>query len=325
MMSRRRFVALLPLLLATTAGCRRPRDPLRIGFCLWPGYEYLHLAARLGYLSEAGLPPQLIEFATVGDVRLAYERGDVQGVTCTLAEVVLAAPRAAHPLQVVAVTDYSSGADVLLARAAITDLASLRGRRIGVEPGTLGIQLLNRALNEAGLALDDIELVTGDLTALDRACRDGRLDALVTYQPFAARLTSEGLAHVVYDSSRTPGEILDVLAFGADTVRNRPADVASVVKAFFKAQNHAVRSPETALPTMAARARITPEALRHSLDNELKIMRAGDQRRLLSERAIEPKLDEVSRLFSHLGLIERPIAASTHYTDRFVSAAEASS
>lgn len=324
MILRRRFIALLTLLLlGAVGGCHRQEEPLRIGYNPWPGYEYLHLAVRLGYLAEAGVPVKLIEFATVGDVRLAYERGDVQGVACTLAEVVLAAPRAPHPLQVVAVTDYSSGGDVLLTRLDIMDTASLRGRRIGVEPGTLGVQLLNRALGEAGLDLEEIELFTADLTELDRAYREDRLDALVTYQPLASRLTHGGRAHVVYDSSRVPGEILDVLAFGADTVRTRPEAVAAVVGAFFRAQNHAHRSPASALALMAERTRMPAADLRHALENELHVFRAADQRGLLTDRAIEPVLDDVSRLFARLGLIERPIAAATHYTDRFVPSAEA--
>ncbi len=311
-------VLCLLLALAFNASCTRRPAPLRIGYCLWPGYEFLHLAVALGYYADAGVEVRLIEFATVGDVRLAYERGHLDGVTCTNAEVVLAAPRAPHPLQIVAVTDYSDGADVLLARPDIADIAALRGRRIGVEPGTMAVQMVARALDEAGLGLDDVVLAPGDHPTLLRDFDAGKLDAVPSYRPFCTQRLRTGAARALFDSSRMPGEILGVIAFGADVVRARPTDIASVMDAFFRAQNYHAQEPARALSIMAARMRLTTEELRAFMQDDLHIRRAGDQRRYLADGAIAPLLAEVSHLFARLGLIERPVTPALFYTAHFL-------
>lgn len=310
--------AILLLALAFGAGCARHSEPLRIGYCLWPGYEYLHLAAALNYYANADVEVRLIEFATVGDVRLAYERGHLDGVTCTNAEIVLAAPRTPHPLQIVAVTDYSDGADVLLARPEITDIAGLRGRRVGVEPGTMAVQMVARALDESGLGLEDVVLAPGDHPALLRDFDAGKLDALPSYRPFCTQRLRDGAAHALFDSSRMPGEILGVIAFGADVVRTRSSDIERVIDAFFRAQNYHAKEPARALTIMAARMRLSPEELRSFINDDLHILQAADQRRYLADGAIAPLLSDVSHLFARLSLIERPINPALFYTARFI-------
>ena len=56
-----------------------------------------------------------------------------------------------HDVALVVEVDVSDGADGLVARASVPDLATLRGARVGVERAAVGAFLLTRALQRAGL------------------------------------------------------------------------------------------------------------------------------------------------------------------------------
>jgi NitT/TauT family transport system substrate-binding protein len=115
---------------ATWAGVRLMTPalpPLRIGINAWPGYEFLYLAQEKGFFRDAGIDVRLVEFNSLSDARRAYEREQIDGLGTAIIEVLQAREVPDRHLQIVSVVDYSDGADVVLAKPAITDQATLRG------------------------------------------------------------------------------------------------------------------------------------------------------------------------------------------------------
>ena len=153
------------LLIALTfllAACLdRSDEPIRIGINPWPGYEPLFLAHTQGFFEEEGVTVELVEFSSLGDVRRAFERGQVDGMASSLIEVIQANERSAREPRVFLIVDFSAGADVLVVDQSIKTLQDLKGKRIAAEAASLSMfivaqrQGIGRADFEA--SLEDIQ------------------------------------------------------------------------------------------------------------------------------------------------------------------------
>ncbi|MCX6921662.1 MAG: ABC transporter substrate-binding protein, partial [Verrucomicrobia bacterium] len=119
-----------------------------------------------------------MEFNSLSDARRAYERGQVNTLASTVIEVLQARDNSSRSPQIVQVVDYSNGADVILARPGLTNGASLRGARIGLELASLGVYVLARGLERSGLSLADFKTMPMDQLSMGDAVRKGELDAV---------------------------------------------------------------------------------------------------------------------------------------------------
>ncbi len=264
------------------AGCSQESStPVRIGINAWPGYEFLYLAQKKGFYKEEGVAVRLVEFSSLSDARRAYERGQIDGFGTTVFEVLQAREYSPRSPQIVQVIDYSNGADMILARSGITNVAGLRGKRIGVELGSLGVFVLLRGLEKSGLSLTDIEPVSMDQGAMESAFVQGKLDALVTYTPTTVKLLREANAQRVFTTAEIPGEVVDVIAIEAAFCQQRPKAVQAVLRAFHRAIDYTKTNPNDAYAIMARREGISAEEFRTTLTDGVKLVSAAEQNEYL--------------------------------------------
>jgi NitT/TauT family transport system substrate-binding protein len=250
---------------------------LRVGINPWPGYEFLYLAQEKGFYRAEGIEVRLVEFSSLSDARRAYERGQINALGTTVIEVLQIRENSPRSPQIVQITDYSNGADVILARPGLTNGASLRGARIGLELGSLGIYLLARGLEKNGLSLADVKRVSLDQLSMEDAFRQGELDAIVTYPPISTILLRDTKANTVFSSAEIPGEVIDVIAVEAEINTQRPGDVAKLLRAYHRAMAYTQQHPAEAHRIMAAREGLTPEEFRAALTGGIRLLAESDQ------------------------------------------------
>lgn len=256
---RRRFLAAGALAPLALAGACSKLDPLtRVGGILWVGYEPLFLARELG-LYDAGTL-RLVEMPSNTSNLTALATGDVEAATLTLDECLLAC-EGGLDVRAILVFDDSAGADVIMSRPGIERLADLKGKRIGVEENAAGALMLAKLLEAAGLGPGDIvkKRVTGDRQL--RAYLENEVDVLVSWEPFATQLQAEG-AHRLFDSSRFPGLIVDVLVARADALARSPHSFRQLLAGYFQALAFMRSSPGEAFRLMAPRLGVSPDEVR---------------------------------------------------------------
>jgi ABC-type nitrate/sulfonate/bicarbonate transport system substrate-binding protein len=113
------FLPVLCSLIFVECWCQRMKDPtVRIAINAWPGYEFLYLAHVKGFFKEVGVDAQIIEFASLSDLRRAFEKGQVDIMAGTAAEVLLSRQNSNRRTQAFIVADYTpdeSGVAVIAA------------------------------------------------------------------------------------------------------------------------------------------------------------------------------------------------------------------
>lgn len=313
---RRRFIrqALCLGALPGLAGCMAD-DPLRVASHAWPGYELMFLAAREGWLAPD--EARLVETPSASASLAALAAGQVDAAALTLDEVLLARARG-QDLSIVLVVDISNGADVLLARAHLQSLSALAGLRVGVETSAVGALMLHHVLRAAGLERSQVEIVPATADTHERLWTSGAVDALISFEPTAARLEARG-ARRLFDSRAIPETIFDVLAIRNDRVRARESGVEALLRGHFRALAHLRHNPLDAAYRMAARLGLKgPEVL-----EVLSVLEFPDlaMNRLYLGATQSPFRDAVLRVQAVMleaGLLERADDMQRLVTDRFL-------
>lgn len=259
---------------------------LRIGINAWPGYEYLYLAKDLGYFSDEGIDVSLVEFSSLADTRRAFERGLVDIIGSTTVEMVFVKHQSVRPPVIVYVADESSGADVILAQKGFSDLRSLRGKKIGVELGSLTIYMLHLALKASGLSLGDVKLVPVDQSTMVSFFKDKKVDAVVTYPPMSMKILNFG-AHTLFTSKQIPGKLLDVIVMDARQIKEQPGLAEKIERIFDRAVQFSRINPTEAYAKMAQREGVSPASFRQIVEEEIKIFSRDDQPKLRTSDLIE--------------------------------------
>ncbi|MFN2360466.1 MAG: ABC transporter substrate-binding protein [Marinobacter sp.] len=299
-MLRRDFLGLsiaAGLSVAGLSGCSKSR-PLAFGIHPWIGYEPLYLARDFGWL------PESVVFRSGTSARDSMDgllSGELDGAALTLDETIRVWSQGAE-LVVVAVADVSAGADVLVARPSIEELADLKGQRVAVElNGVSGILFL-KILEVAGLTRDDVVTVDLPVSQHPEAWSNGDVDASVCYEPTASALRKEGGLRL-FDSSDMAETIFDVLVVTRDTADRNPGAVGDLVAAHFTGLRHLVRSMHDSIYRIANRQGIRPDDVRSALGTVMLPDLAANQRYLAASGRVETLARSLTRLMLGEGMI----------------------
>jgi NitT/TauT family transport system substrate-binding protein len=254
----------LGALTGTLGGCAREVEPvLRIGTNVWIGSEPLYLARELGHLSAQSV--QLVEYPSASEVLRAFRNQAIDGMVISLDELFGLAVDGLQP-RIILVVDVSHGADVVVGRAGMRSMKDLKGKRVAVESGALGAFVLSRALALNGMQAGDVTVVHLESNEQPNAFQAGRVDGAVTFDPYRARLLKAG-AKTLFDSTRIPGEIVDLVAVRAGVLDTQPQAVRSLLAGWFKAIEYLEREPVDAARRMGVRQQTTGAQFRAALQD----------------------------------------------------------
>jgi NitT/TauT family transport system substrate-binding protein len=306
-----KFLAFLPLFLLTACTVEPP-ELLKVGVNQWPGYEPIVLARDLGYLPQKKV--KLVELPSNTESIALLRAGRLDAAALTLDEA-LHVINLGTELTIVLVFDFSNGADVLLAKPVLKNLADIQGHRIGVETTGVGALLFHAALNQAKLRNDDVQVVYLPADEQEAAYMNGQIDAVVTFEPIKSRLEQHG-AHVLFDSSEVPDLIVDVLAVRTEQLEKQRENIFQLVQAYAKARSYMTQYAKKSMQLMSSRLQ-TPS-------HDLKQIYQGLILPSLSENVayfsgspskFERHVHKVYDFMQHEGMLHRGISF-THIQDK---------
>ncbi len=306
------FVLLLSLLLQ---GCESPKPPIKVGTNIWPGYESLYIARHKGFLDEKQVV--LVEKVNATQVLRGFKAKQLDVAALTMDEA-LTLMASQNNLKVIAVMDFSQGADVLIAKPEIQSLQQLAGHTLVVEKTAVGAIMLQGALEKAGLEGYDIAVQNAGVNQHVTMWEQDEVAAVVTFEPFKSLLEAKG-GHVLFDSSETPRRIMDVLVASEEVVRERPEQLRHLLKGHFSALDYMARNRAESARVMSERLKIAPDQVWGSFDG-LHIPSLQENRMLLgnSEEFLD-QIHELERLMLKSGLINEDVEITAQFlTDRFL-------
>lgn len=263
------------LLHACTQPAQKPTDntlSASMGLLTWVGLTPLYIAVEKGFFKERGLNLDIKIFSANADSNAAFAAGRLNGLAPVTSEAVLIASQG-RDFRIIMVQDISLGADGILARKSIADIKNLKGKRIGVDKGSVSHFFLLQVLSEAGLSEKDVTLVAMTPEAAAAAYQTGKIEAAVTYSPFLEQANAaQKDGRVIYDSAKMPGAIADLFAFETKFLEANPKAGEAFVRGVLKGLEFLNNNRPEGLAIAAKRLNIKPE----ELDENLKVLKLPD-------------------------------------------------
>ncbi|MEM9003101.1 MAG: ABC transporter substrate-binding protein [Cyanobacteria bacterium P01_F01_bin.86] len=164
---------------------------VRVGFQTGDINNITMVAAKEGYFEEVGLDVELSPYSSGGAMVPALAAGEVD-ITWFFPFPSLTAFATGIDIEVVLLDHAPLTAERLIAGEGIADTAALAGKKIGVTIGTSGHHSLLAALDQAGVAQDEVTLVNLKPSEMAAAFSAGQIDAAWTWEPAAGKLNELG-------------------------------------------------------------------------------------------------------------------------------------
>lgn len=119
------------------------------------------------------------------------------------------------------VGDFSNGNDGVVLKGK-DSLSDIEGQRVNLVELSVSHYMLARALETVGMSERDITVVNTSDADMVSAYTSDDVTAVATWNPLLSEITSMPDSHLVFDSSRIPGEIIDLMVVNTDVLEANP-------------------------------------------------------------------------------------------------------
>lgn len=224
------FTLLISLFFLTS--CYNEQDTISIGYNDWIGNDPLIIANKLKFFEKEGVKVKLHYFTSLYDVMRAFSEEKIDVMFATANETLLLADKG-EKLKIVLLTNYSNGADAIVAKKSIVSIKNLKGKKIGVEFGSVSHFMLLKALQKANINSEKVTLINTIGKESISKFKMGEIDAVVTWVPFIDEAIKNH-GHVIFSSKEISGEIIDVVSIRQSIIDKYPEDCYKIVSAYLK-------------------------------------------------------------------------------------------
>jgi NitT/TauT family transport system substrate-binding protein len=135
-------------------------------------------------------------------------------------------------LKIILLLDFSLSADAI-ASDQISSIAQIKGQSVAYEEGSTSDILLNYALAQQGLTINDIKKVPMPAAQAGAALIAGQVPVSVTYEPYlSSAMNQNKKIKLIYTAGKDPGLVSDVLVATDDAIQKHPGQVLALVKSW---------------------------------------------------------------------------------------------
>jgi NitT/TauT family transport system substrate-binding protein len=163
-----------------------------------------------------------------------YTAGKFDGCAMTNMDALTIPASGGVDSTAVLVTDFSNGNDGILIKGTGKKVADLKGQNVNLVEFSVSHYLLARALESAGLSERDLKVVNTSDADISAAFATPAVRDAVTWNPMLADLKAKPNVTEVFDSSKVPGEIMDMMVVNTKTLNDNPALGKALTGAWFE-------------------------------------------------------------------------------------------
>ena len=130
--------------------------------------------------------------------------------------------------------DFSNGNDGIVLKGKGKKLSDIKGQKINLVELSVSHYLMARALESAGLHERDIKVVNTSDADIVGAFAAADSTAVVTWKPQLSEILKTPNTSLVFDSSKIPGEIMDLMVVNTATLKANPKLGKALVGAWYE-------------------------------------------------------------------------------------------
>jgi NitT/TauT family transport system substrate-binding protein len=271
-MSRRFVPVCIALLAALAMGCSpkteapveapaaaAKKPAFKVAWSIYVGWMPWEYAGSSGILKKwadkYGIEIELTQINDYVESINQYTAGKYDACVMTNMDMLTIPSAGGVDSTAVILGDYSNGNDGVVLKGAGKKLADIKGQSVNLVELSVSHYLLARGLASVGLKESDVKVVNTSDADIVAAYATPGVTATVTWKPLLSEVVASQKSSLVFDSSRTPGEILDLMVVNTKVLKEHPELGKALVGAWYEIMGLMQAKDEAASAALASMAK----------------------------------------------------------------------
>lgn len=275
----------------------------------WVGNGPFWIAEEKGIDEKHGIKIETVSFEQDSDMNAAFASDKVD--VANLASHTTIRMKANQDLDMKAIIfmDESHDADAILSTKDIQSVKDLKGQKVAFEEGATSELLLQQALSEEGMTLDDVETVFMPAPQAGLSIISGDVKTAVTYAPYINEVLNKKKddgVHLLYTGDNSPGLISDIVVAKTKFFEDNPEAKEQLRAVWDEALQYWRDNEEEGNEIVAKGSGITAEEL-PSILSGLKYFNSEEQAEKVSSGELKKAAENIQKLMLEAGSMKNEV------------------
>jgi NitT/TauT family transport system substrate-binding protein len=228
----------LMMAIGAPAGGATARTSFNVAWSIYVGWMPWDFADRSGILKKwadkYGITIKLTQINDYVESINQYTAGGFDACVMTNMDMLTIPAAGGVDSTALIVGDFSNGNDGVVLKGDGKRLADIKGQKVNLVELSVSHYLLVRALSSIGLRERDIKVVNTSDADIVGAFAAPATSAVVTWKPQLSSVLASPHAQLVFDSSKIPGEIIDLMVVNTATLAANPKLGKALIGAWYE-------------------------------------------------------------------------------------------
>src|SRR3954447_3867856 len=213
------------------------KTAFRIAWSIYAGWMPWGYAADSGIMKKwadkYGISVEIVQINDYVESINQYTAGAFDGCVMTNMDALTIPAAGGVDSTALISGDYSDGNDGVVLKGG-KSLKEIKGQNVNLVELSVSHYLLARALDSVGMSERDVRVVNTADADIVSAFVSPDVTATVTWNPQLSEVRKAEGAAMVFDSSKVPGEIIDLMVVNTETLTQSPALGKALVGAWYE-------------------------------------------------------------------------------------------
>jgi NitT/TauT family transport system substrate-binding protein len=258
MISRRNLAAVATLSLAAlwaAPASAAPKTSFNVCWTIYAGWmpwDYVQAKGIVAkWAKKHGITIQVTQLNDYVESLNQYTAGKFDGCTMTNMDALTVPAAGGVDSTALIAGSYSNGNDGIVLKGKGKTMKDIKGQNVNLVQFSVSHYLLARGLDSAGLRERDVKVVNTSDADIVAAFGTPKVTSIVTWNPQLATAAATPGSTMVFDSSKVPGEIIDLMVVNSATLKDNPAFGKALTGAWFEVMALMKAKDKDALTHMA--------------------------------------------------------------------------
>ncbi len=229
--------ALTGLLLQSSA-VAAPKKEFKVAWTIyvgWVPYDYMVQSGILKkWADKYGIKIDMVQVNDYVESINQYTAGKFDACSITNMDALTIPAAGGVDTTSLIIGDFSNGNDGIVLKGKSKKLADIKGQKVNLVELSVSHYLLARGLESVKIPEKNIKVVNTSDADIVAAYKTPGVTAVVPWNPQLSEIKNMGDGTLVFDSSKIPGEIIDIMFVNTQTLKDNPAFGKALVGAWYE-------------------------------------------------------------------------------------------
>ncbi len=280
------------------------KEKFQVSWTIYVGWMPWDYAQQKGIIDKwakkYGIEIEMVQVNDYIESINQYTSGKFDGCLMTNMDALTIPAAGGVDSTAVIMGDFSNGNDGILLKNK-KNLTDIKGQKVNLVELSVSHYLLARALESVNMSERDVTVVNTSDADMVSAYGSDEITAMTTWNPQLSEImTNNKSANLVYDSSKIPGEIIDMLVINTETLKDNPKLAKALTGAWFEVMAMMKKGDEKALTFMAEASGTDLAGYKSQLDSTMMFYDASEAVKFADSADLPKTMKKVSEFsFDH--------------------------